>query len=250
MATGTRRGWRRRPVPLLDRPRCLQSRASTRTVRSTPTPGVIAAMFNLMPRDTVFYDLFEGLSRHAVNAAKYLRDMARNFPHMENDLARIRQEEHSADGLSHQALDRLDRTFITPFDREDIHTLVQGLDDIIDTIDAIAKRFSLYHITAVEPLFLKQIDVLIQATMVLSEAVHRLRQSRKLSELSEKLIEVHRLESLGDDNNHAAISQLFSGSHDALFVMKWKSFYDYIEDAIDGCEDVTNTLERIVLKNG
>jgi len=86
--------------------------------------------------------------------------------------------------------------------------------------------------------------------VALSEAVHRLRKSRKLSELSDKLIEIHHKESVGDDNHHAALSRLFGGGIDALDVLKWKELYDYIEDAIDGCEDVGNTLERIVLKNG
>jgi hypothetical protein len=207
-------------------------------------------MFNLLPKDTVFFDLFEGLSRHAVSSAEHLRQMVRNFPNIEPHLQRIREEEHAADQLAHTALDRLDRTFITPFDREDIHELVGGLDDIIDGIDALAKRFPLFHVKSMEPTFALQADVLVQATVAVSEAVHRLRKSRKLSELSDKLIEIHHKESVGDDNHHAALSRLFSGGVDALEVMKWKELYDYIEDAIDGCEDVGNTLERIVLKNG
>jgi uncharacterized protein Yka (UPF0111/DUF47 family) len=207
-------------------------------------------MFNLLPKDTVFYDFFEGLARHAVNAAEYLGQLTRAFPNMDDAIQRIRGEEHGADDLAHQCLDRLDRTFITPFDREDIHALVGELDDIIDTIDALSKRFALYHVKVMEAPFQKQVAVLEAATKVLSEAVHRLRKSRKLSDLQEKLIEVHRLESEGDDNHHAAISDLYDGRHDTLHVIKWKEFYEYIENAIDGCEDVTNTLERIVLKNG
>jgi predicted phosphate transport protein (TIGR00153 family) len=176
--------------------------------------------------------------------------MCKQFPNIEGHLQRIRDEEHAADQLAHTALDRLDRTFITPFDREDIHELVGGLDDIIDGIDALAKRFPLFHVKSIEPTFEKQADVLVQATVAVSEAVHRLRKSRKLSELSDKLIEIHHKESIGDDNHHAALSHLFDGTVEALEVMKWKELYDYIEDAIDGCEDVGNTLERIVLKNG
>jgi predicted phosphate transport protein (TIGR00153 family) len=207
-------------------------------------------MFNLLPKDTVFFDLFENIARHAVSAAEHLRKMAKAFPDVNAELQQIRNHEHEADNLSHQALDRLDRTFITPFDREDIHELVDGIDDIVDTIDAIAKRFTLYHIKSMQSWFLKQTDVLVQATIVVSEAMNRLRKARKLSELSDRLIEIHRLESVGDDNNHAAISQLYDGSTDALEVIKWKEFYDMIEEAIDACEDVGNTLERIVLKNG
>ena len=207
-------------------------------------------MFNLLPKDTVFFDLFEGLSRHAVSSAQHLLQMVRSFPNIEPHLQRIREEEHAADQLAHTALDRLDRTFITPFDREDIHELVGGLDDIIDGIDALAKRFPLFHVKSMEPTFVLQAEVLVQAASAVSEAVHRLRKSRKLSELSDKLIEIHHKESVGDDNHHAAMSRLFSGGTAPLDVMKWKEVYDLVEDAIDNCEDVGNTLERIVLKNG
>jgi predicted phosphate transport protein (TIGR00153 family) len=208
-------------------------------------------MFNLLPKDTVFFDLFEEIARHIVSAAEHLRKLTKKYPDdVAVEIQRIRDDEHAADQISHKALDRLDRTFITPFDREDIHTLIGEMDDIVDNIDALAKRFPLFHVKAMEPDFLKQADVLVEAALALSEAVHRLRRSRKLSELSDKLIEIHHKESVGDDNHHAAMSRLFAGGEDALHVMKWKELYDLIEEAIDGCEDVGNTLERIVLKNG
>jgi predicted phosphate transport protein (TIGR00153 family) len=207
-------------------------------------------MFNLLPKDTVFFDLFEGLATHAVSSSEHLRKMVAAWPKIEDEVQRIRQEEHEADDLAHQALDRLDRTFITPFDREDIHTLVNELDNVVDMVDALAKRFTLYHVKGIDPGFLRQTEVLVRATVTVAEAVKRLRKSRKLSELSDKLIEIHRLESEGDDNHHEAMSNLFAGNLEPLEVIKWKEFYEYVENAIDGCEDVGNTLERIVLKNG
>ena len=152
--------------------------------------------------------------------------------------------------MTHQALERLDRTFITPFDREDIHELVGGLDDIIDEVDALAKRFPMYHVNHMEPLFLKQTHVLVAAATTLSDAVQRLRKSHRLKDLSPKLIEIHRLENEGDDNHQAAVSHLFEGSVDALEVIKWMDLFGRVEKAIDKCEDVSNTLERITLKNG
>src|SRR5438105_6810989 len=128
-------------------------------------------MFNLLPKDTVFFDLFEGMGRLAIEAAQRLKDLAQHFPQIADDIQRIRNAEHAADELAHTALDRLDRTFITPFDREDIHTLVNELDDIIDNVDALAKRFTLYHVQKMEGPFIRQCDVLIQATTVLSSAV-------------------------------------------------------------------------------
>jgi predicted phosphate transport protein (TIGR00153 family) len=207
-------------------------------------------MFNLLPRDTVFYDLFEGMSGHGVKAAQCVQQLAQAFPDITTSIQRIRGEEHAADQLAHQALERLDRTFITPFDREDIHTLVGELDDIIDGADALAKRFPLFHVKQMEETFLKQTGVLVEATRMVDEAVKRLRRSRKLSDLSDALIAIHTQESIGDDNHHAAMSRLFDGSVETLEVLKWKELYDLIENAIDDCEDVGNTLERIVLKNG
>ncbi|MCC7146782.1 MAG: DUF47 family protein [Phycisphaeraceae bacterium] len=207
-------------------------------------------MINLLPKGTVFYDLFEGLSRRVVDSAKQLQRLANEFPNIESAIQQIRAFEHEADDLAHEALDRLDRTFITPFDREDIHTLVGGMDDIVDAIDALAKRFTLYHVANMEPAFKKQAEILVATTLALSEAVHLLRTTRKLSALNEKLIEIHRLENVGDENNHAAISRLFEGDIDALTVMRWKEMYDRIEKAIDTCEDVSNTIARITLKNG
>lgn len=207
-------------------------------------------MFNLLPRDTVFFDLFDKLADHVVQAATHLRDMAREFPNINGQIQRIRELEHAADDLARQALDRLDRTFITPFDREDIHALIEELDDIVDSIDFLSKRFTLYHFDRMESDFQKQTDVLVRAVTTLNSAVHHLRNSRKMAAFAPDLKAIGQLEKEGDDNNHAAVSRLFSKGSDPLEVMKWKEFYDRIETAIDGCEDVGNTIERIVLKNG
>ena len=207
-------------------------------------------MFNLLPKDTVFYDLFEGLATHAVSCANHLKTLASGFPDSMEQVQRIRQEEHDADQLTHQALERLDRTFITPFDREDIHALVGELDSITDNINALAKRLSSYHVKAIEPAFVKQTEILVQATAALAEAVKLLRKTRKLTDLQSRIIEVHRLENVGDDNHLAALSKLFEAGADPLHVIKWKEFFQFIEAAIDGCEDATNVIERIILKNG
>jgi uncharacterized protein len=164
-------------------------------------------MFNLLPRDTVFFDLFEGMAVLAVKSAEHLLTFTGTYPDYAVSLQKIRDEEHAADQLAHQALDRLDTTFITPFDREDIHALIGNLDDIIDDVDALAKRFPLFHIEQMHPVFIEQAKVLVDATKVLSTAVHKLRKSRKLSELSASLIELHHKESIADDNHHAALSK-------------------------------------------
>ena len=186
-----------------------------------------------------------------MSTANHLRALAREFPENVDSYAqRIRQAEHDADKLAHEALERLDRTFITPFDREDIHALVGELDNIVDASDALAKRFNLFHIKEMAPEFKKQTENLVGATMALRDAVYQLRKTRKLHDLQAKLIELHQWENTGDDTNHAAMSRIFDGQIDALNVLKWKNIFDLIEEAINGCEDAGNTLERIVLKNG
>lgn len=207
-------------------------------------------MFNLLPKDTAFFDLFEALAQHVLSGARSLSELAVQFPAIKSIIQRIRDAEHAGDELTHQALDRLDRTFITPYDREDIHELVGGLDDIIDEIDALAKRFPMYHVSHMEPLFQKQTQVLVAAATALSEAVQLLRKSHRLTDLSPQLIEIHRLENEGDDNHQAAVSHLFEGGVEALEVIKWMDLFGRVEKAIDKCEDVSNTLERISLKNG
>src|SRR5439155_11385155 len=132
-------------------------------------------MINLLPKDTVFFDLFEELETHLVTAAEHLRSLAVNFPNTAADIQRIRKEEHEADELAHKALDRLDRTFITPIDREDIHELVGEMDDIVDDIDALSKRFPLFHVKEMQPEFVKQTTVLVAATKAVQRAVYMLR---------------------------------------------------------------------------
>src|SRR5260370_21191515 len=134
-------------------------------------------MFTLLPKDPVFFDLFETLVQHVVASAKQLQKLVADFPRIEAALQTIRNEEHEADNLAHQALDRLDRTFITPFDREDIHTLVGNLDDIVGTVDALAKRFPLFHVWSMQAAFQKQTHTLLQAWLAVSAAGHRVCQA-------------------------------------------------------------------------
>jgi len=204
---------------------------------------------HLFGKDAAFYDLFEGLAAKVVSCAERLRRLAAHYPESEDEIRLIHEDELAADEMIRHLLDRLTLAFLPPIDGEDVHALAGGLDDIIDHIDSLARRFPLYNVDAMEPTFVRQTDVLVDAAARLDDAVHKLRKSRHLSDLRETLIEIHHQESIGDDNHHAALSRLFDGSCDAIFVLKWKELHTLIEDAIDACEDVGNILERIVLKN-
>lgn len=206
-------------------------------------------MFSILSRDTGFFDLMERASAIAVKTAEAYAEIAGDYANREDYVARIRQFEHDGDEVTHRTLELLDKTFIVPFDREDIQALMKRMDDIIDDIDAAAKRLMLYRIGELTPWFGKQAHVLVCATKIIGEAVAGLRRLKKPGPLQERLVEVHHLENVGDDNNHAAVAELYDSTADPILVMKWKEIYDLTERAIDRCEDVANAIEAIILKN-
>jgi len=206
-------------------------------------------VLSIMPRNVAFFDLLERAAAVAVRAAEAYAALARDYANRDEYVTRIRQLEHDGDEIAHRTYDRLDQSFITPFDREDIEHLMTRMDDVIDEIDAAAKRLTLYRIPEPLPPFVKQTDVLLRACQRMSDAVARLRNLKKPNGLHEQLVEIHYLENVGDDINHAALAELFEQGHHPLFVMKWKEIYDMTERAIDRCEDIANTIRGIMLKN-
>lgn len=206
-------------------------------------------MFSILPRDTEFFDLFDHTARVVQATAKAYSQLARDYANREAHVAEIRKLEHDGDDAVHAALGKLDTSFITPFDREDIHALLSRMDDVIDEIDAAAKRFTLYSVPEPTPWLVKQTDILNRATALVVEAVKRLRDLRRPEDLHQKLVEIHKLENEGDDLNHAAVAELYATAKDPILVMKWKEIYDFTERAIDRCEDIADTIEGIVLKN-
>jgi hypothetical protein len=206
-------------------------------------------MLSIIPRDKVFFDLLERGAGTVVKAAEAYTALVQDYPHRTDHVARIRQCEHDGDEIAHQTFERLDQTFITPFDREDIGALMSRMDDVIDEIDAAAKRMTLYKIPEPTTWLIKQTEVLLKACRLVARAVSRLRNLRKPDGLREELVEIHFLENVGDDNNHAALAELFEKGDDPLLVMKWKEIYDLTERAIDRCEDIANSIRSIMLKN-
>lgn len=207
-------------------------------------------MFGLMPRDTVFFDLFEQAAAVNLRAAEAYAGMAQEYERRQELISRIRELEHDGDDIAHRTLQKLDTSFITPFDREDIHALMMQLDDVLDEIDAASKRFTLYQIKEPTPWFIKQTDVLLKASQLVVETMPCLRNLKRTEHLQQKLVRIHELENAGDENNHAAVAELFNTGQDPIYVLKWKEIYDLTERAIDGCEDIANIIAGIVLKNG
>lgn len=206
-------------------------------------------VFSIIPRETGFFNFFEEAAATLVKCAEAYSDALKDYSRRDEYIGKIREYEHECDFIVHRTLKKLDTTFITPFDREDIQSLMKAMDDVIDEIDAASKRLTLYQIREPSPWLMKQTDILCRATKLVAKAVSRLRNLRKPNGLHDDLVEIHRLENMGDDNNHSAVADLYANTTDAIHAMKWKEIYDLTERAIDCCEDIANTIEAIVLKN-
>ncbi len=206
-------------------------------------------MFSIIPRDTEYFEIFDEAAKTVVIAAEtYARIWD---PGVDRDarIESIRQLEHEMDNICRRVFRKLDRTFLTPFDREDIHRLMKRMDDVVDDIDATTKRLKLYRIEEPTPWLIKQCAILLDASRLIAEAVPHLRNLKSPESLRSPLHRVHRLETEGDENHHSAVADLYETAKDAILAMKWKEIYDLTERAIDRCEDIADVLEGIILKN-
>jgi predicted phosphate transport protein (TIGR00153 family) len=197
-------------------------------------------------RDREFFDLFEEAAQNVVRGADLLDQMVAHFPDR-SDLARdIVICEQEGDRIAHDIHHRLNSTFVTPIDREDILELTSDLDDIIDLIDEVADYLGLYKIEAPMEQSQRMAHILLQATRQIAEAMPRL---RTFSDMTHYTVEVNRLENDGDRTSRHAIASLFDNGIDPMVVIRWKDIFERLEEAIDACEHVANTLEGIVIKN-
>lgn len=200
----------------------------------------------LIPREERFFDMFVEDVANVLGAARLLEAMLRSYDVLERRAGEIRDAEHRGDELSHAIGHRLESTFVTPFDREEIHALISGLDDVLDYVEEVADTFVLYHVEAPTAVAVQQASIIVRQCEQLHEALTHLRGFKHLEKY---WIEVHRLENEGDQLARKAIADLFSGGGDALEVIKWKEIYGLLEATIDKCEDVANIIERITIKH-
>jgi len=201
----------------------------------------------LIPRDDQFYDLFAQVASKLSGSAALLHELFKDPKKLDQNVAQIKTLEHEADNLTHDTIDRINRSFVTPFDREDIHALAGHLDEVVDLIDGCARRVSIFHIKESRHHAVVLSDVLMRATRSIEETVRRMKDPKVVTAANRQL---KMLEEEGDAVYHEAVEKLFSTPADPIDVMKWKELFDKIEDAIDQCEDVGNTLQSIALKNG
>jgi uncharacterized protein len=200
----------------------------------------------LAPRDRQFFDLFEEAGGNILRAAGLLEEMLRDFPER-NALARdILICEQEGDRITHDIIQRLNQTFVTPLDREDIHELAAALDDVVDYTEEVADYLGLYKIEAPMSQAQELAKVLHLAARQIAEAMPRLRGFKDLSPYT---VEINRLENDGDRITREAIASLFDNGIDPMVVIRWKDIFERLEEAIDATETVANIVEGIVIKN-
>ena len=206
-------------------------------------------MIRLFPREETFLPQFARGAEVIVEAARVLDALAAGPVLDDERAAEIKRLEHQGDQIAHETFDLLNRTWITPIDREDIHVLVRNLDDVLDFIDAAAARIVLYRIASTTPELKKITSVIVQSAVAIQKAMGLLSDLKHSRQILDACVEINRLENEADTVAQLAIGRLFNDSKDPIEVMKWKEIYDIVEGATDRCEDVANTLEAIVIKS-
>src|SRR5918995_547485 len=203
----------------------------------------------LLPRDEKFFDMFSAVAAITVESAALLQELLRaDAPRRTAIVDQIKRLEHEADQVTHEVVTRLDRVFITPLDREDIHLLASRLDDVMDLIDGTAHRVQMYHAGEAPEGAVLLADVVLRGTKELLVAVQSLERNKDHAVL-EACARVKRLEEEGDSLYHEWVGRLFDGSPDPLLVIQWKEIYDTLEKTLDHMEDAGNVLESISIKH-
>ncbi len=199
-----------------------------------------------MPQEADFFVLFQKQAENIVSGAARFTTMLEHYTGVAEQVQAIKAVEHAGDEITHQIFRKLNQTFITPFDREDIHELGSTMDDVIDLIDAAASRFVLYRISAVRAGTVELSKVLTLATMELSACIHSIAAPDKALQ---RVIEINRLENESDRICRTLIAQLFEEEKDPVQIIKWKEIFEVMETAVDKCEDVSNVVESVIVKN-
>jgi len=205
--------------------------------------------FPFIHREEEVFGLFEGSAQNVVATAQVLKDMVDTWEDVEKRVGEITELEHKGDTITHQIMAQLNRTFVTPFDREDIAQLAQSLDDVVDFIQAAADAMLVYKVKQPSQRAKELADIIVQAAAEVAKAMPHLRQRADLKQTYERCVEINRLENMADRVFRSAMAELFDNTTDIAEVIKWREIYEYMESATDRCEDVANVLEGVALKH-
>jgi hypothetical protein len=203
-------------------------------------------MAGWIPKEQKFFDLFNTIAENIHAGATLLSEMFQNLQNSAEYARRIKEIEHRGDAMTHNLITKLNQTFITPFDREDIHSLTSKLDDVLDLIDAVASRFGIFKITHITPQASRLMALVCDSTQELIKAVRALKVHNSVLD---HCIEINRLEHATDEVFRSALATLFENEKDPIALIKYKEIYEALEQATDRCADVANILEAIVVKN-
>lgn len=203
----------------------------------------------LLPRETSFFDLFERHAALTVEGTKEFLSLVSTAANITAKAKRIAEIEHETDVITHQCVEALHRTFITPIERDDIYRLIARMDDVMDFVEAAAERLVLYEITVMTPEVVDLADVLVRAMQDVEQALKGLRDMKHSQAIIQKCIDVNRLENEGDAILRMAVARLFREEKDPIVVIKWKEIYENLESASDRCEDVANIIEGVILEH-
>jgi predicted phosphate transport protein (TIGR00153 family) len=202
--------------------------------------------FKFLPKEERFYDDFVALAEEIRHGASILEEMLAPEQPIWDKADEIKEVEHKCDFLTHEIIQRLHRTFVTPLDREDIHALARSLDDVMDAVDASATIVRLYHIAEVRA-EARELTRIIMASA--EQVVKAIKALERRKGVAEPAVEINRLENEADRVHQAALRRLFEEERDPIVIIKWKEILDFLEDATDRCEDVANVLEGVVVKH-
>ncbi len=205
--------------------------------------------FPFIPREEKFFDLFEQSAQNMVKAAQGLKKLVDTWEDIEGKVGEITKLEHEGDTITHQIMAQLHRTFITPFDREDIALLAHTLDDVTDFIHAACDAMLLYKVDHPSQRAKELADIIVQAAAEVERAMPRLRHGKELKQILGYCVEINRLENMADRVFRSAMVELFDNTTDMAQVIKWREIYEYMEEATDMCEDVADVLEGVALKH-
>jgi uncharacterized protein len=205
--------------------------------------------FSLMPQEFEFFDLLEKEASSAIAAVKCFKDAITNKKIDQSVLDNIHEIEHLGDQITHDIIDKLNRTFITPFDREDIHSLAHELDSVVDISHSIINRIVLYKIVEIKDDLVNFSELIEKSTLEVAKAIRGLREIKKQPTITQACIEIHRIENLGDQLRDSAISSLFTMCKDPVDVIKWKDIFEDAEHVLDKCEDVANIIQGLMVKH-
>ena len=205
--------------------------------------------FSLIPKDVKFAEFFERSITNTRLAAECLAELFANWDQLEQKVQEIKDKEHAGDNITHEIVSTLYKTFITPFDREDINTLAQSIDDVVDHMDKVGQSLKVYHLDKPYPPAIDMANIVLDCCRQLEQIVPSLRSPATLKNTEEYRKEIHRLENQSDTIYRRSLGELFKESNDFKYIIKWREILAHLEEAVNSCEDVAGVIEGIAVKH-